>query len=87
MDWYVEFIEMCAWKNYLLLMKMAIDLIIMALVKSNLDYLCDFQMMFDLAFLLHMLIAMHSFIAKGFMKSILEIKVVIYVIFYVKPLY
>jgi hypothetical protein len=43
-------------------MKMAIDLTIMALVRSNLDYLCDFQVMLDLAFLLPMLIAMHSFI-------------------------
>ncbi len=42
---------------------MAIDLTIMALVTSNLDYSCDFQLMFDLAFLLPMLIVMHSFIA------------------------
>jgi len=42
--------------------EMAIDLTIMVFVTSNLDYLCHFQMMFDLAFLLPMLIAMHSFI-------------------------
>jgi hypothetical protein len=46
---------------HLLLMKMAIDLTIMALITSNLDQYCDFQVMFGIACLLSMLIAMHSF--------------------------
>ncbi len=43
-------------------MKMAIDLTIVALIISNLDQFCDFQVMFNIAYLLSMLIVMHSFI-------------------------
>jgi len=43
-------------------MKMAIGLTIVALITSNLDQFCDFQVMFGIVCLLSMLIALHSFI-------------------------
>jgi hypothetical protein len=53
----------CMFEDYChLLMKMAIDSTIVALATSKLDWLYDVQVMFNLPYLLPMLIVVHSFI-------------------------
>jgi hypothetical protein len=62
MDWYVEFIEMCAQKMLPFVDKMGIDSTIVALATNNVDQLYDVQVMIGLAWLLIILIVVHSFV-------------------------